>query len=83
MKTSTMGAGQFVEFILTRERKKHQDDVNCGNRIFFKVPKIFFEFIFYSLLKLHFPLRRSYLHFKICISAVHIVFNTQKGVKWS
>ena len=32
MKTYTLGAGQFVEFILTRERiKTKNDDVNCGS----------------------------------------------------
>ena len=31
MKTRTLGAGQFVEFILTRERMNHEEDVNCGN----------------------------------------------------
>ena len=34
MKTHTLGADQFVEFILTRERVKIQnDDVNCGNNL--------------------------------------------------
>ena len=32
MKTHILRAGQFVEFILTRERNETQnDDVNCGN----------------------------------------------------
>ena len=34
MKTHTLGAGQFIEFILTRERNaetQNEDDVNCGN----------------------------------------------------
>ena len=32
MKTHTLEAGQFVEFILTRERNEtYNDDVNCGN----------------------------------------------------
>ena len=32
LKTLTLGAGQFVEFILTRERNEtRNDDVNCGN----------------------------------------------------
>ena len=31
MKTHTLGAGQFVDFILTHERSETQnDDVNCG-----------------------------------------------------
>ena len=36
MKTNTLGAGQFVEFILTREWNKtwHEDDVNCRNTHF-------------------------------------------------
>jgi len=34
MKTDTLGAAQFVEFILNRERIKIQnDDVNCGNNV--------------------------------------------------
>ena len=33
MKNHTLGAGQFVEFILTHERNEtwNDDDVNCGN----------------------------------------------------
>ena len=32
MKTYTLVAGQFAEFILTRESSETQnDDVNCGN----------------------------------------------------
>lgn len=32
MKTYTLGAGQFAEFILTHESSETQsDDVNCGN----------------------------------------------------
>ena len=36
-------------------------------------PKRFFR-VYLQLLKLQLPLRRSYLHLKICISAVHIIF---------
>ena len=33
MKTHLLGAGQFVELILTRERNNYynEDGVNCGN----------------------------------------------------
>ena len=35
MRTHILGAGQFVEFILTRERNETQnDDVNSGNTNF-------------------------------------------------
>ena len=35
MNIHTSGAGQFVEYYLTRERNetKNEDDVNCGNTI--------------------------------------------------
>ena len=36
MKTDILGAGQFVEFILTREGMKREDDVNCENTKQFK-----------------------------------------------
>ena len=31
MKTYTLAAGQFAEFILTHESSTQSDDVNCGN----------------------------------------------------
>ena len=35
MKTHTLGADQFTEFILTREwSETDEDDVNCGNTNF-------------------------------------------------
>ena len=37
-------------------------------------PVVFFFRVYLPLLKLQLPLRRSCLHLKICISAVHIIF---------
>ena len=37
-----------------------------------EVPKFFFQ-VNLQLFKLQLPLRRSYLHFKVCISAVHSI----------
>ena len=36
MKTDALKEGQFVAFILTREKNKHEDDVSCGNHYKFK-----------------------------------------------
>ena len=56
--SAALGAGQFVEFILTRQRSKTQNEnVNCGNTIFFRANL--------QLLKLQLQLRQSYLHLNL------------------
>ena len=51
VQTRTLGAGQFTEFILTRERKEkwNENDVNCGNTIFPRFTSFSFYINFYSL----------------------------------
>ena len=59
MKTHKLEAGQFVEFILTRERNEtYNDDVNCGNTNSNKA----------MIVAVVIALRQSYLHLNIVIS---------------
>ena len=80
MKTHTLEAGQFVDFIL-----KHEDDVNCENTIFSTTAlkqrrwvritwsnEYFFR-VYWQLLKLQLPMQRSYLHQRSSSSCIIIV----------
>ena len=80
MKTHTLEAGQFVDFIL-----KHEDDVNCENTIFSTTAltqrrwvritwsnEYFFR-VYWQLLKLQLPMQRSYLQQRSSSSCIIIV----------
>ena len=73
MKTHTLEAGQFIEFINPwKERNTEWNDVNCGNTNEMSwSPEILFFRLFRNCLNCD-SLRWSHTHF-ICIPAVHII----------